>query len=72
VFERETAGETYKRKATDAFAPAPQLLVNDRVGAEQEVQSSIDDGQIDTQEEDNRLAEKKDPRTRQSRSEGLS
>ena len=52
-----TNGDSEKGQATDAFAPATQLLVYDRVGGEEQVERAVDDGHVDREEENYGLEE---------------
>ena len=64
-------GHTNKGKTTNTWAPAAVLLVDDREGTEKHVQGAVNNGHVNADKEDDRLAEEQDPGTRERSLEDL-
>lgn len=69
--EEHTDHDTQEGQATNALAPATVDLVDDRESGEEHVESAVDDGHVDGEEQHNGLLEEQDPGTRQGGLEGL-
>ena len=57
-----THSDTEESQTTNTCAPASALLINNREGSEEHVESSVDDSHVNRQQEHNWLFEKQNPR----------
>ena len=69
--DNHTDGHTKEGKTANTRAPAAVLLVDDGERTEQHVESSVNDGHVDADEEDDGLLEQQDPGTRERSLEDL-